>query len=144
MFLGTHQHTLDAKGRVSLPARFRNELPGSVTVAQGMDKSLYVFTPEDYDRFMRNLTEKSDFNPKVREIKRFFGSGAVEVPVDSAGRVALPQQLRDFAGLVKDVVIIGVGDRIEMWDAGRWAAYNGETAEDIENLAQELANAGLL
>jgi MraZ protein len=144
MFLGEHQHTLDAKGRVSLPAKFRNQLGGSVTVAQGLDRSLYVFQPEDYDRFMTDLLAKSDFNPKVREIRRFFASGAVEVPLDSAGRVSLTPKLREWASLSKDVVVIGSGDRIELWDSARWDAYNGATAENVEALAQELAEAGLL
>ncbi len=144
MFLGEYQHTLDAKGRVSLPARFRNQLSGTVTVAKGLDHSLYVFAPEDYEGFMTDLIAKSDFNPKVREVRRFFASGAVEVDLDSAGRVSLTPNLRAWAKLEKDVVVIGSGDRIEMWDAANWAAYNGETAEGIEDLAQELAEAGLL
>lgn len=144
MFLGEYQHTLDVKGRVSLPSKFRNQLAESVTVAKGLEHSLYVFPPEDYERFMRDLLGKSDFNPKVREVRRFFASGAVEVPLDSAGRVQLSAPLRDWAGLTKDVVVIGSGDRIEMWDAAAWTAYNGETAEDIGTLTQELADAGLL
>ena len=144
MFLGEHQHTLDAKGRVSLPAKFRNQLSGSVTVAQGLDHSLYVFPPEDYDRFMTDLLAKSDFNPKVREVRRFFASGATEVPLDSAGRVSLTPKLREWATLTRDVVVIGSGDRVELWDAARWAEYNGATAGNVEALAQELAEAGLL
>lgn len=144
MFLGEHQHTLDAKGRVSLPARFRNELGGTVTVAQGLDHSLYVFRPEEYDRFMSDLSAKSDFNPKVREVRRFFASGAVEVPIDSAGRVSIAPKLRDWAGLDKDVVVIGNTDRIELWDSARWARYNSATADNVEMLAQELAESGLL
>lgn len=144
MFLGEYQHTLDAKGRVSLPARFRNQLGGGVTVAKGLDGCLYVFTPEDYDRFMSDLLAKSDFNPKVREIRRFFASGAVETPLDAAGRVSLTPKLREWAKLSKDVVVIGSGDRIELWDSEAWEAYNGSTSADIERLSQELAEAGLL
>lgn len=144
MFLGEYQHTLDAKGRVSLPARFRNQLTGSVTVAKGLDNSLYVFAPEDYDRFMSDLLAKSDFNPKVREVRRFFASGAAEVDLDSAGRVSLTPKLREWAGLSKEVVVIGSGDRIELWDAEAWERYNGATAQDIGTLSQELAEAGLL
>ncbi len=144
MFLGEYQHTLDAKGRVSLPARFRNQLGGTVTVAKGFEGSLYVFQPQDYERFMNDLLAKSDFNPKVREVRRFFASGAIEVQLDSAGRVPLSPLLREYASLSKDVVVIGNGDRIELWDAKRWAEYNGATAQNVEMLAQELAEAGLL
>lgn len=144
MFLGEYQHTLDAKGRVSLPARFRAELPGSVTVAKGLDNCLYVFTPADYERFMTDLMAKSEFNPKVRSVRRFFASGATEIDLDSAGRISLSPNLREWAGLTKDVVVIGSTDKIELWDSARWTAYNGETAEDIGSLTQELADAGLL
>lgn len=144
MFLGEYQHTLDAKGRVSLPARFRNQLAGSVTVAKGLDHSLYVFAPDSYDRFMTDLLGKSDFNPKVREVRRFFASGAMEVDLDGAGRVSLSPKLREWARLKKEVVVIGSGDRIELWDADEWERYNGATAEDIGALSQELAEAGLL
>ncbi|MDZ4169099.1 MAG: division/cell wall cluster transcriptional repressor MraZ [Coriobacteriia bacterium] len=144
MFFGEYQHTLDAKGRVSLPARFRNQLGGAVTVAKGLDHALYVFLPEDYEQFMGDLLAKSDFNPKVREVRRFFASGALEIQLDSAGRVSLSQQLREWASLDKDVVVIGSGDRIELWDSARWDEYNGRTADNVEALAQELAEAGLL
>lgn len=144
MFLGDHQHTLDAKGRVSLPAKFRNRLTGSLVVAKGLDKSLYVYPTEEYGRFISELVSGDDFDPRVREMRRFFTSGAVEIELDSAGRVSLPPNLREWAQLNKDVAVIGNGNRIEIWDAARWAAYNGETAEGIEDLARELAQAGLV
>lgn len=144
MFLGEHQHTLDAKGRVSLPAKFRAQLTGTVTVAKGLENSLYVFPPAAYEDFVGNLLSKGDFDPRVRELRRFFTAGAVETELDSAGRVSLPAHLREWAGVTKEVAVIGNGDRIEMWDAARWAEYNGTTAENVADLAQELAQAGLL
>jgi MraZ protein len=144
MFVGEYQHTLDSKGRVSLPAKFRSKLTGSVTVAKGLDNALYVFPPEEYERFTAGLLEKADFDPRVRGLRRYFMSGADEVDLDSAGRISLPPHLRDHANLSKDVAVIGNGSRIEMWDAAAWAEYNGATAENVEDLAQELAAAGLL
>jgi len=144
MFLGEYQHTLDAKGRVSLPAKFRIQMTGTVTVSKGLDHSLYVFGTDDYDRFVSGLLSKADFDPRVREMRRFFTSGAFETEVDSAGRVSLPAHLREWARLSKDVAVIGNGDRIEMWDASAWDAYNGATGENVEDLAQELVAAGLL
>lgn len=144
MFVGEYQHTLDAKGRVSLPAKFRSKLTGSVTVAKGLDDALYVFPPEEYERFTSGLLEKADFDPRVRSVRRYFMAGADEVDLDSAGRISLPQHLRDHAGLSKDVAVIGNGGRIELWDSAHWAEYNGATAENVEDLAQELAAAGLL
>jgi MraZ protein len=144
MFLGDHQHTLDAKGRVSLPAKFRADMTGRIVVAKGVDECLYVYPTEEYQRFVENLLTGSDFNPKKQELRRWFTTGAVETELDSAGRVSLPANLREYAGLTKDVAVTGNGNRIEIWDAGSWSRYNGATAERIEDIAQELADAGLL
>lgn len=144
MFLGDHQHTLDAKGRVSLPAKFRADMTGRLVVAKGLDECLYVYPTEEYQRFVADLLAGSDFDPRKRQLRRFFTSGAVETELDSAGRVSLPANLREYAGLEKDVAVTGNGNRIEIWNADAWASYNGETAERIEDLAQGLADAGLL
>lgn len=144
MFLGDHQHTLDAKGRVSLPAKFRLDLTGKLVVAKGLDNCLYVYPAEEYSRFVSDLLTGSDFDPRKRQLRRFFTSGAVETELDSAGRVSLPANLRDYAGLTKEVAVTGNGNRIEIWDAAVWSEYNGTSTQKIEDLAQELAHAGLL
>lgn len=144
MFLGDHQHTLDSKGRVSLPAKFRAEMTGKLVVAKGLDECLYVYPADEYTRFVADLLEGADFDPRKRQLRRFFTSGAVEVELDSAGRVALPANLRDYAHLEKDVAVTGNGNRIEIWNAQAWSEYNNASTEKIEDLAQELAAAGLL
>jgi len=143
MFLGDHQHTLDSKGRVSLPARFRMAMTGKLVVAKGLDRCLYVYPADEYVRFVEELIKREDFEPRVRKIRRFFTAGAVEVELDAAGRVSLPASLRTYAGLSKDVAIAGNGNRIEIWDSEVWSHYN-ESGESIEDLARELADAGLL
>lgn len=144
MFLGEYQHTLDAKGRLSLPAKFRSRLTGSVVVAKGLDKNLYVYETAEYAKFVDTLTEKIDFNSKVRQLRSFFTGGADETDLDSAGRVKVAAHLREYAQLDKEVVVIGNGNRIEIWDAAKWAEYNATAAESIDDIAQELADAGLL
>lgn len=144
MFLGDYQHTLDAKGRVSLPAKFRSQMPGRVVVVKGFENCLYVYLPAEYEAFISGLLSRNDFDPRVREIKRFFTAGAYETELDSAGRIMLPATLREWANLSRDVAVTGSGNRIEIWDAGAWSAYNGETAAQIGDLARELADAGLL
>ena len=144
MFLGEYQHTLDAKGRVSLPAKFRGEMTGKLVIARGMEGCLYVFPAEEYSGFLKSLLERNDFDPKFRQVRRYFTAGAVETELDSAGRINLPSTAREKAGLGKDVSIIGNGERVEIWDAEKWDEYNGDTAADIENLAKELADASLL
>lgn len=144
MFLGDYQHTLDAKGRLSLPAKFRNAMTGKVVVAKGFDRCLYVYPAEEYSRFVEELVANEGFDPRARKVRRFFTSGAHETELDSAGRITLPQVLREFAGLTKDVAVTGSGNRIELWDAAAWSAYADEADENIEDLAKELADAGLL
>ncbi|MBI5231991.1 MAG: division/cell wall cluster transcriptional repressor MraZ [Coriobacteriales bacterium] len=144
MFLGEYQHTLDAKGRVSLPSKFRQIMTGSVVVAQGLEGCLYVFPAEEYSAFLEGLLAKGDFDPRYRKVRRFFTTGAVETELDSAGRVSVPQVLREYAGLAKDVSVMGNGNRIELWDAAAWKTYKSETTENIEDLAKELADGGLL
>ena len=144
MFLGEHQHTLDAKGRLSLPAKWRLKMDEKLVVAKGLENCLYVSSVEEYERFLAQLTEQGDFDPRFRKVRRFFTSGAVEVPIDSAGRVIIPQPLREYARLDRDVAVIGNGDRIELWDASQWAEYNGETEARIEDVTSELAELGII
>lgn len=144
MFLGEYQHTLDAKGRLSLPAKFRNQMSGSYVVAKGLEGCLYVYSPEDYANFLAQLTASGDFDAKHRQVRRFFTAGAKEDELDSAGRVNVPANLRDYATLEREVTVIGNDDRIELWNSEAWAAYNGETESRIEEVTSELAELGLL
>lgn len=144
MFLGEYQHTLDAKGRLSLPAKFRNQMSGSYVVGKGIEKCLYVFTPDGYETFLSQLMERGDFGKDFRQVRRFFTAGAKEDELDGAGRIGIPANLREYARLERDVTVIGNGDRIEIWDAAAWAAYNGEAEGRIEELTSDLADNGLL
>lgn len=143
MFLGEYQHTLDAKGRVSLPAKFRTQMTGKVVVAKGLDKNLYVYQADEYERFVDELAERNEFNAKVRQLRTFFTGGADETDLDSAGRVRITPELRRHASLDKDVTVIGNGNKIEIWDTAAWQQYNAAAAESIDDIAQELADAGL-
>ena len=121
MFFGEHQHALDPKGRVILPARFRDQLADGAYVTSEIDGCLAVWTPDDFDARAREMREKARGSADDRQVARAFFAGTVEAPPDRQGRIAIPQHLRDFAGLVRDVVITGQFDRIEIWDATRWA-----------------------
>jgi MraZ protein len=144
MFLGEYQHTLDAKGRVSLPRKFRDGTGSSLVVSKGLEHCLYVYPADGYRQFLDNLMSASDFDRNSRAVRRFFTAGATEVEIDSAGRVILSPVLREFASLGKDVVVAGVGDHIEIWDAQKWGAYEDENAPTIEDAAEELARTGIL
>jgi MraZ protein len=144
MFLGEYQHTLDAKGRVSLPARFREDLSGRLYVVKGFEKCLFVYQAAAYEEFLEKLLASNEFNPEARRVQRFFTAGAVESKTDGAGRVMLPPVLREYAGLDRDAVIIGNGDHVEIWSAAAWAEYDARTNETIEDAAEGLAAKGIL
>jgi len=144
VFLGEYQHTLDAKGRVSLPRKFRDETGARLVVSKGLENCLYVYPADGYREFLENLMSASDFDRNSRAVRRFFTAGASEVDIDSAGRVGLTPVLREFAGLTRDVIVAGVGDHIEIWDAAAWAAYESENATTIEDAAEELSRSGIL
>lgn len=143
MFLGEYQHTLDAKGRVSLPVKFRSEMTGRIVVSKGLDDCLYVYPADEYKAFVEGLLARRDFDASTRRVRRFFAAGATDVEPDSAGRIPLSPGLREFAGLSKEVAVIGNGNRIEIWDAKRWSDYNSGADQTIEDYAEELADAGL-
>jgi MraZ protein len=144
MFLGEYKHTLDGKGRVSLPRRFRDATGSRVVVSKGFEGSLAVYTADGYSAFLDQLLSGGEFARDMRAVRRHFTAGASEVEIDSAGRVSLTPVLREFAGLTKEVVVAGVGDHIEIWDAAAWAAYERKHAKTIEDAAEELARQGIL
>ena len=120
MFLGEYQHSLDAKGRVILPARYRDQLAEGAFVTKGRGGCLSVYTPEEFEQVARQMREQSKRGNQELNAARSFFSGAQEIRLDRQGRVALPQNLREFAGLTRDVVVVGVFSRVEIWDRDRW------------------------
>jgi MraZ protein len=145
MFLGEYQHTIDAKGRVSLPAKFREDLAGKLFVTKGFEGGcLYVYPAADYERLLESLLSSNQFDADARRLQRFFTAGAVDTKLDGVGRVMLPPTLREHAGLDRDVTIIGNANRVEIWSRDAWAAYDAATAEHIEDYAGGLVDRGLL
>lgn len=126
--MGTYQHNIDLKGRVIMPAKFREELGSVFYITRGLDNCLSVLSKSDWD----SLGEKLRGLPssQTKDIQRFLFSGAAELEPDKQGRVLIPQPLRDYAGLTKDVVIIGTGLKAEIWDLDRWNEYNNKVTED--------------
>ncbi len=120
MFMCEYSHSLDAKGRLIMPAKFRDVLGDVFVVCKGLDHCLYVYSNEDWDAFEKQLAGLPLTNKEARQFVRFFLSGASQVEVDKMGRILLPTSLRAFAGLEKDVVLAGVGHRIEIWDKDKW------------------------
>jgi len=142
MFYGEYSHTMDAKGRVSLPSKFRSLLTGEVMLVKGLDDCVWLFTHEEHRKFMGSVSQEEAFNPDARRARRFFGAGTDEIEIDSAGRIRIPAPLRDHAHLSKDVVIAGSIDRIEIWDSERYKLYTEQS--DIDELTAKLSAEGKL
>lgn len=126
MFLGEHQHSLDAKGRVILPARFRDQLEGGGVMARALDGCLAVYPTGEFDRVARKLREARERGSRERQAARTFFAGAAEITPDKQGRVAVPQHLREYAALERDVIVAGSFDHIEIWDARRFRERDQE------------------
>lgn len=137
MLIGEYQHNIDAKGRVFIPAKFREDLGGTFIVTKGLDNCLFVYSQEEW----KKLEEKILALPlsKSRNLRRFIFSCAVEAEADKQGRILINASLRQHAGLQKDVVIIGVSSHVEIWDAVKWQDTCGEiTSESIAEAMDEL------
>ena len=128
MLIGEYQHNIDAKGRVIVPSKFREDLGECFYIAKGLDHCLFVFSPEEWAR----LQEKVRAMPisKARGLQRFFFSGAAEVVPDKQGHILIPQILRDHAGLTRDVTFIGASSRAEIWNTAAWERFNSDLTED--------------
>lgn len=137
MLTGQYAHSLDTKGRVNFPSRLREELGMRFIITRGLDNCLFVYSMEEWERLAAKLKELPI--SKSAPLNRFFFAGAAEVEPDKQGRVLLPAHLREFAGLDKDIVIAGVSNRAEIWDAARWEETNLQlTSESIALAMDEL------
>lgn len=134
MFLGTFTPRLDVKGRLALPAKFRPELDGGVVICKGMDKCLFVFTAAEFDRIAKPLVDSPISDPRVRKYARALFSSSSPESVDAQGRVMIPAILRKHGELTKDCVVVGLMNRLEIWDAQIWA----EVDEDADTAFAEI------
>lgn len=123
MFLGQYAPRLDDKGRVALPARFRADLEGGMVITKGQERCLAVYPTAEFARITALLSEAPITGRRVRDYSRILFSGATQESADSQGRVTLPPSLRTYAGLTKELAVIGANTRIEIWDAAAWAEY---------------------
>ncbi|MCD8010898.1 MAG: division/cell wall cluster transcriptional repressor MraZ [Lachnospiraceae bacterium] len=141
MFMGEYNHSIDAKGRLIMPARFREQLGESFVVTQGLDGCLFVYANEEWKLFEEKLKQLPLTNASARKFTRFFLAGAIQCEVDKQGRILLPAKLRAAAGLEKDVVLAGVGERIEIWDKQRWE--ENSTYDDMNDIAENMEGLGI-
>lgn len=138
MFLGTHSPRLDEKGRLFLPAKYRDELSGGVVITKGQERCLYVFPEAEFQRITEALRDAPVTAKAVRDYSRvFFASASDEVP-DKQGRITIPPGLRNYAGLTRDCAVIGANTRLEVWDSAAWEAYLGQQEQAFADLSEEV------
>ena len=138
MFLGTHAPRLDEKGRLFLPAKYRDELAGGVVITKGQERCLYVFPQEEFARISEALRTSAVNSKAARDYSRvFFASASDEVP-DKTGRITVPAPLRTYAGLDRDCVVIGANTRLEIWDAQAWETYLAAQEDAFSEAEQEV------
>lgn len=141
MFMNQYNHTVDAKGRLIIPSKFREVLGDEFVVTKGLDGCLFVYANEDWSIFAQKLTSLPLVDDDARDFARFFLAGAISVEVDKQGRILLPSNLREFAQLDKDVILAGVGSRVEIWNKDVWDKKNAMT--DIRKITAGMRNLGL-
>jgi len=138
MFLGTHTPRLDEKGRLILPAKFREQMEDGVVLTRGQERCLYVFPAAEFARLAEQLRQAPVTSKQARDYLRVFLSGASDEAVDRQGRITIPPMLRTYAGLDRDCAVIGAGQRVEIWDAAAWESYLSEQEQSFAEQAEEV------
>ena len=144
MLMGEYSHTIDTKGRLIVPAKFREALGDEFVVTKGLDNCLFVYPNDEWKKFEEKLLALPLVNKDARKTTRFFLAGAATVEVDKQGRILLPSVLREFAGLEKDVVLVGVANRIEIWSKARWDASTESYDDNMDEVVQNMADLGFV
>ncbi|MCI9148224.1 MAG: division/cell wall cluster transcriptional repressor MraZ [Hungatella sp.] len=141
MFMGEYNHTVDAKGRLIVPSKFREQLGDEFVVTKGLDGCLFVYENTEWKILEEKLKNLPLTNANARKITRFFLAGATLCEVDKQGRILLPAVLREFAKIEKDAVMVGVGNRIEIWSKESWASAN--VYDDMDDIAESMEGLGI-
>lgn len=142
MFLGEFEHSTDTKNRLSVPKKFRALLKDGV-LTRGLDSCLFLYPKEEWVKITQKINSLPFTKKEARSFSRYFLSGATEVKFDSLGRVLLPQFLKDYADIKTEVTIVGVGERIEIWNRKKWQLVRSETEKNSEEIAEKLSETGL-
>lgn len=142
MFIGEYKHTLDDKGRIAIPSKFRKALAKGAVVTRGLDTSLFLFPKEEWDKLAQKLASLPLGQSNSRAFARLMLAGAMDVALDKQGRVVLPEYLRAYAIMKKNVVIAGLFTRLELWDESKWETYKKKVEGDANAVAEKLGELG--
>ena len=138
MFLGTYEPRLDEKGRLILPAKFRDQMAGGVVLTRGQERCLYAFPRAEFEEIHTQLRQAPLTSKQARDYMRVFLSGATDEVPDRQGRVTIPAILRRYAGLERDLAVIGSGSKVEIWDAAAWATYLEAQEDSYAEITEEV------
>jgi len=142
VLIGEYEHSLDSKGRLIMPAKLRENIGERFLLTKGLDGCLFAFSTQEWENFEQKLKSLPLSNKNSREFTRFFLSGATECEIDKQGRFLIPNNLRKSANLIKDIIIIGVGTRIEIWNKEEWETYNTDNIK-VEEIAENMTMLGI-
>ncbi|MEZ0535658.1 division/cell wall cluster transcriptional repressor MraZ [Caldicellulosiruptoraceae bacterium PP1] len=143
MLIGEYKHTIDTKGRLILPSKFREELNERFIITKGLDNCLFGYSLQEWTILEEKLKKLPLTNKDARAFLRFFFSGASDVEVDKQGRILIPQNLREYANIEKDVFVIGVMTRIEIWSESNWQKYNSQENLSVDMIAEKMQELGI-
>ena len=140
MFIGEYHHTIDEKGRIIIPAKFREALGKEFIITRGIENCLFVYSLQNWAKITDKLSSLPFTKKDARTFNRFFMSGATSVELDKQGRVNISQPLTQYANLVKDCIVIGTGDRLEIWSQESWNSFFDSTKDSMSDIAENLFN----
>ena len=143
MFIGEYQHIIDQKKRVAIPSKFRAKFKKGAVVTRGLDSSLFIYTKEEWGKIAEKLGNMPVGEKSTRSFVRLMLAGAVDTKLDSQGRVLVPEYLKDYARLGKQVVIAGLFNRLELWDKTEWDKYKSSAEKDQDEIAEQLGKLGM-
>jgi MraZ protein len=143
MLIGEFKHNLDQKGRVSIPAKFRQKFAEGLILTRGIDQCVFGFPKSEWEKVVNKITNLPLSQANARAFARLMLSGAFEAEIDNQGRVLIPEVLRKYAHLEKKVVIVGMHNRIEIWDEKKWEEYKKQSEENSEEIAERLSDLGI-
>ena len=143
MFIGEFQHTIDAKGRLAIPGKFRAQCKSGVVVTRGLDNCLFLYTKKEWESLAKKLAALPISQANTRAFARLMLAGAMDCALDKQGRVLLPEYLRTYATMKKTVVVAGLYNRLEIWDTAKWNKYKTATEKDSVAIAEQLGELGV-
>ena len=143
MFIGEYKHSIDEKGRLAIPSKFRHDLATGAVVTRGLDTSLFLFPKEEWGKLAQKLASLPLGQSNSRAFARLMLAGAMDVELDKQGRVVLPEYLRQYAHLQKTTIIAGLYNRLEIWDEEKWEMYKKKVENDADTVAEQLGQLGI-